>query len=121
MNKPLPRFDISWIKPPTTRGGDDEDYGPLVIHPAPCDQMPREKRDAEDRMSASDRRVLTEMRSASSGRMHVVDLAARTGVEFEAALRSVLRLVARRQLVIEQRDPLADDHLVRLSNTETDG
>ncbi|HVT18872.1 MAG TPA: hypothetical protein VHQ90_22135 [Thermoanaerobaculia bacterium] len=43
---------------------------------------------------------------------HIVDLAAQLGVEFEDALRSALRLAARREIVIEKRDPVANDHLV---------
>jgi hypothetical protein len=43
---------------------------------------------------------------------HVVELAAATEMEFEDALRSVLRLAARREVIIKQRDPIANDHLV---------
>jgi hypothetical protein len=71
----------------------------------------------EDRTSESDKRLLAELGAEPARRLHVVDLAARLGVEFDDALRSVLRLVARRQLVIEQRDPLADDHLVSLAGS----
>lgn len=52
-------------------------------------------------------RLLAEAREA-----HVVDLAATAGMEFEDALRSVLRLAARREVMIKQRDPVGNDHLV---------
>jgi hypothetical protein len=133
MSKPSPRFDISWIGPPDSRGGDDQDWHPQdwhpdspapVVIPPPLDPgmhradpgKPRTQ-SVEDRTSKSDERLLSELRSEPAKRLHVVDLAARLGVEFDDALRSVLRLVARRQLVIEQRDPLADDHLVSLAGT----
>src|SRR5436305_15122649 len=114
MTKPSPRFDISWIAPPPSRGddgGDDQDWQPSPLPELPpvtdagvrrADPGPR-TRSAEDRTPASDKRLLAELRSEPARRLHVVDLAARLGVEFDAALRSVLRLAARRQLGIEQR------------------
>jgi hypothetical protein len=41
-------------------------------------------------------------------------------VEFDEALRSALRLAARRAVFIVQRDPVANDHLVA-ANPEFDG
>jgi hypothetical protein len=49
---------------------------------------------------------------AEAGESHIVDLAAKLRVEFDDALRSALRLAARREIVIEKRDPVAFDHLV---------
>jgi hypothetical protein len=126
MSKPSHRFDISWIGPPGSRGddgGDDQPLSPDVKFPPLSAEVPRgdsvkpRARSAEDRTSASEKRLLAELSSEPGRRLHVVDLAARLGIEFEDALRSVLRLAARRQLVIEQRDPLADDHLVSLAGT----
>ncbi len=46
---------------------------------------------------------------------HVVDLASLAGLEFDEALRSVLRLAARGSLKIVHRDPVANDHRVEIT------
>ena len=46
---------------------------------------------------------------------HVVDLARAAGLEFDDALRGVLRLVARGYLNLRQRDTVANDHWVSLT------
>jgi hypothetical protein len=106
------KFDISWLDlgrraddpPPSRSGGEgrgdvvseaSHKLGPVIFVPG------------EQRLDARLRSALAEVQEA-----HVVDLAARLGVEFEDAVRSVLRLAARRELVIKQRDPVANDHLV---------
>ena len=110
------KFDISWATPP--RRGDADSPSPM-INPFPpplvsSDSLPR---DVEDLGRARrlperdlDQRLLQALAEGSG--LHIVDLAAQAGVEFEDALRSILRLVARREVTIEQRDPVANDHLV---------
>jgi hypothetical protein len=110
------KFDISWIEPPS-RGGDDEEFR-TPISPFPIsggslipddDDLRRVHRPREQNLDERLLRVLLE-----SPDLHIVDLAARVGVEFEDTLRSVLRLAARREVIIKQRDPVANDHLVSL-------
>jgi hypothetical protein len=106
-----PRFDISWLSTPSSRddspppGGDDIKPPPpqrgVGAEPPPL--QPLREQELDDRLIGT----LAERRES-----HIVDLAAELGVEFEDALRSVLRLAARRMIVIEQRDPIANDHLV---------
>lgn len=108
------RFDISWTEPPprgeapTPRGDDFEGGGslPAAKPPKGYGDEP-ERRDREHELDGQLLQALKEHRA-----LHVVDLARLADVEFEAALRSVLRLAARRRAIIEQRDPLANDHLV---------
>jgi hypothetical protein len=102
-----PRFDISWINPPSTRDPDPSPYPGSAIVPVPPQQDTKSNED----------QLLKALQNAPNHRLYISDLAAKAEMEFVDTLRSVVRLVARRKLVIEQRDPLADDHLVRLRST----
>jgi hypothetical protein len=104
------KFDISWVDRPVSRD-DPPVQGTPEVNPAP---PPRgyggEVRTLRNSEEAVDNRLLRTL--AEVGLSHVVDLAADSGVEFDDALRSILRLAARRQVFIKQRDPIANDHLV---------
>jgi len=59
--------------------------------------------------------VLRAFRGAPEWQPHVVDLAREARLEFDDALKGVLRLVARGDLKLRQRDTVANDHLVSLT------
>jgi hypothetical protein len=115
------RFDISWIHPPATRD-DAGQAAQTVIDPGSSDSPPsRDVEDARTDRRQREHRVDTQLlhELVRVPQSHIVDLAAQVGVEFDEALRSVLRLAARRAVFIEQRDPVANDHLVA-ANPEFD-
>jgi hypothetical protein len=100
------KFDISLI--------------PRVLSdPAPSDDLPDvstgPKGDRSETVWVPKDRVLLLFREEAPRPLHVVDVARRVGVNFDDALRVVLRLVARGMLDLLERDPVANDHLVALS------
>jgi hypothetical protein len=59
--------------------------------------------------------VLRAFQGSPEWQPHVVDLAREARLEFDDALKGVLRLVARGDLNLRQRDTVANDHLVSLT------
>jgi len=104
------KFDISWVTPPPReRDGDSGSGGGT---PPSTDKVSRGGEGLEpSRLDDRLRQALVEWPES-----HVVDLAAKLGVDFDEALRGVLRLAAHREVIIKRRDPVANDHLVALSD-----
>jgi hypothetical protein len=125
------KFDISWIAGKTQSypvPGDEPDSAPAGKpgYPVPGDEpdsasgagsygypYSQELRSHYDLDSV----ILKTIGAAPKSIWHVVDIAQRAGVEFDDALRSVLRLTARGVLNLLERDPIANDHVVQLTES----
>lgn len=139
MSTSTRHFDISWIagdelgRPEHDRrapwwesplGYLRNGYGGRADHPSRTDSFlidsepcPRCMELSEEGPAARlDRRILAAFEDAPRESRRIVEIASQANVEFEEAVRSVLRLVARHELEILQRDPVASDHAVQLTS-----
>ena len=108
------KFDISWIQQiPSERStaeAEAERSSAVTKSSSSSFSVPAAPDDVERRYLG----ILRVVRE-NGGTCHVIQIAEKVQYDFDEVLHAVLRLVSRQDLTIVQRDPVASDHLVRLT------